>query len=129
MCRLVSQYRQQIYLQVTSNPSICSLIQNICYEFGKCVAERSWNKLQLINHGVPDEVIDNLTNDIAEFFKQPLEAKKAYSRLPNSLEGFGQAFVVSDNQKLDWSDRFFLLVRPVESRDLRFWPTTPASFR
>ncbi|KAF8728086.1 hypothetical protein HU200_018665 [Digitaria exilis] len=89
----------------------------------------NWGFFQLINHGVPDEVIANLMNDIAEFFEQPLEAKKAYSQLPNSLEGYGQSFVVSDNQKLDWCDRFFLLVRPVESRDLRFWPTTPASFR
>ncbi|KAF8697910.1 hypothetical protein HU200_035407 [Digitaria exilis] len=106
------------------------ILKDISYcEFGKCVAERSWNKLQLINHGVPDEVTDNLMNDIAEFFEQPLEAKKAYSQLPNSLEGYGQSFVVSENQKLDWCDRFFLLVRPVESRDLRFWPTTPASFR
>nr|CAB3495275.1 unnamed protein product [Digitaria exilis] len=89
----------------------------------------NWGFFQLINHGVPDEVTDNLMNDIAEFFEQPLEAKKAYSQLPNSLEGYGQSFVVSENQKLDWCDRFFLLVRPVESRDLRFWPTTPASFR
>jgi isopenicillin N synthase-like dioxygenase len=85
--------------------------------------------MQLTNHEVPDEVIENLMNDIAEFFKQPLEAKKAYSQLPNSLKGYGQAFVVSDYQKLDWSDRFFLLVCPVESRDLRFWPKNPASFR
>ncbi|RCV43824.1 hypothetical protein SETIT_9G324600v2 [Setaria italica] len=90
---------------------------------------QNWGFFQLTNHGVPDEVIENLMNDIAEFFKQPLEAKKACSQLPNSLEGYGQAFVVSDNQKLDWSDRFFLHVRPVESRDLRFWPTNPASFR
>ncbi|KAL6906394.1 hypothetical protein ACP4OV_003995 [Aristida adscensionis] len=84
---------------------------------------------QLINHGVPDEVIGNLMHDIAEFFKQPLEAKKAYSQLPNNLEGYGQSFVVSDNQKLDWADRLFLHVRPVEARDSRFWPTQPASFR
>ncbi|RLN42365.1 protein SRG1-like [Panicum miliaceum] len=85
--------------------------------------------IKLTNHGVPDEVSENLMNDIAEFFRQPLEAKKAYSQLPNNIEGYGQAFVVSDNQKLDWCDRFFLHVRPVESRDLRFWPTNPASFR
>ena len=117
-----------IFLHITSDPSICSFIQHIILNFEKCVAERSWNKLQLTNHGVPDEVSENLMNDIAEFFRQPLEAKKAYSRLPNSIEGYGQAFVVSDNQKLDWCDRFFLHVRPVESRE-RFWPTNPASFR
>ncbi|CAL4915533.1 unnamed protein product [Urochloa decumbens] len=90
---------------------------------------QNWGFFQLTNHGVPDEVIENMMNDVAEFFRQPLEAKKAYSQLPNSLEGYGQSFVVSDIQKLDWCDRFFLHVRPVESRDLSFWPTNPASFR
>ncbi|KAL6642696.1 hypothetical protein ACP70R_020877 [Stipagrostis hirtigluma subsp. patula] len=90
---------------------------------------KEWGFFQLINHGVPDEVTRSLMNDMVEFFKQPLEAKKAYSQLPNNLEGYGQSFVVSENQKLDWADRLFLYSRPVEDRDLRFWPTQPASFR
>uniref|UniRef100_A0A0E0F0V7 Fe2OG dioxygenase domain-containing protein n=1 Tax=Oryza meridionalis TaxID=40149 RepID=A0A0E0F0V7_9ORYZ len=88
-----------------------------------------WGFFQLINHGVPDEVIENLKNDLVEFFSQPLDAKKEYSQLPNSLEGYGQAFVVSDNQKLDWADMLYLQICPTESRDLRFWPNHPASFR
>ncbi|EAY79497.1 hypothetical protein OsI_34625 [Oryza sativa Indica Group] len=88
-----------------------------------------WGFFQLINHGVPDEVIANLKNDLVEFFSQPLDAKKEYSQLPNNLEGYGQAFVVSDNQKLDWADMLYLQVCPTDSRDLRFWPNYPASFR
>uniref|UniRef100_A0A0E0BDP2 Fe2OG dioxygenase domain-containing protein n=1 Tax=Oryza glumipatula TaxID=40148 RepID=A0A0E0BDP2_9ORYZ len=88
-----------------------------------------WGFFQLINHGVPDEVTENLKNDLVEFFSQPLDAKKEYSQLPNSLEGYGQAFVVSDNQKLDWADMLYLQICPTESRDLRFWPNYPASFR
>ncbi|KAL6626306.1 hypothetical protein ACP70R_030032 [Stipagrostis hirtigluma subsp. patula] len=83
---------------------------------------------QLINHGVPDEVIQDVKRDIAEFFKLPLEAKKAYAQLPESgLEGYGQAFVFSDTQKLDWSDMIYLMLRPIESRDMRFWPAHPPS--
>lgn len=78
---------------------------------------------------MPDEVIRNLRENIAEFFNLPLETKKAYSQLPNSLEGYGQAFVVSEEQKLDWADMFYLVVRPNEARDLRFWPAHPPSFR
>lgn len=85
--------------------------------------------MQLVNHGVPDEVIDKMRADIIEFFKQPLEQKKAYSQLPNGLEGYGQAFVTSEDQKLDWGDMFFLIVRPVASRDMRFWPNNPPTFR
>lgn len=74
-------------------------------------------------------MIRNMSNDMTEFFKQPLEAKKAYSMLPDSLEGYGQHFVLSDNQKLDWADMFYLMLRPSESRDTRFWPAYPPSFR
>ncbi|RCV44734.1 hypothetical protein SEVIR_9G401600v4 [Setaria viridis] len=88
-----------------------------------------WGFFQLINHGVPDEVIGNLMSDVAGFFKQPLEAKKECSQKADSLEGYGQAFVVSDDQKLDWADMLYLQVQPTESRDMRFWPTRPASFR
>lgn len=48
---------------------------------------------------------------------------------PNSLEGYGQAFVVSEDQKLDWGDMLFLLPLPVSQRNMRFWPNNPASFR
>ncbi|PAN48519.1 hypothetical protein PAHAL_9G387300 [Panicum hallii] len=88
-----------------------------------------WGFFQLINHGISDEVIHNFRNDMAEFFKQPLEAKKMYSQIPGNLEGYGQHFVVSENQKLDWADMFFLILRPTDSRDTRFWPSHPPSFR
>jgi len=98
-----------------------------CSKLGS--ACQQWGFFQLINHGVPDEVICNLREDIAEFFNLPLETKKAYSQLPNGLEGYGQVFVVSEEQKLDWADMFYLVVRPNEARDLRFWPAHPPSFR
>ncbi|KAL6626305.1 hypothetical protein ACP70R_030031 [Stipagrostis hirtigluma subsp. patula] len=84
--------------------------------------------MQLINHGVPDEVIRDVRRDVAEFFKLPLEAKKALAQLPDSIEGYGQSFVFSDAQKLDWADMLYLMVRPAESRDMRFWPSHPPSF-
>ncbi|KAK3164196.1 hypothetical protein QOZ80_1AG0013990 [Eleusine coracana subsp. coracana] len=91
---------------------------------------QKWGFFQLINHGVPDEVIQDAKRAIAEFFTLPLEAKKAYAQLPESgLEGYGQAFVFSETQKLDWSDMLYLMLRPTESRDMRFWPAQPPSFR
>lgn len=76
--------------------------------------------MQLINHGVSEEVIHNFRSDMTEFFKQPLEAKEVYSMIPGSLDGYGQHFVVSENQKLDRADMFHLILRPVDSRDMRF---------
>ncbi|KAF8697909.1 hypothetical protein HU200_035406 [Digitaria exilis] len=74
-------------------------------------------------------IIDLNSNDMTEFFKQPLEAKKVYSMEPGNLEGYGQHFVVSENQKLDWADLFYLILCPKDSRNMRFWPNSPASFR
>nr|CAB3467306.1 unnamed protein product [Digitaria exilis] len=62
-------------------------------------------------------------------FFQPMEAKKVYSMIPGNLQGYGQHFVVSEDQKLDWADLFSLVLRPIDSRDMRFWPSHPPSFR
>lgn len=84
---------------------------------------------QLINHGVPEKVIEKMKKDMEEFFKLPLEEKQACAQLPNNIEGYGQAFVLSEEQKLDWGDMFFLLPLPVSLRNMRFWPAHPTSFR
>jgi len=88
-----------------------------------------WGFFQLINHGVPDQVMENMKADIVEFFKLPLEEKKAFAQLPNSLEGYGQAFVVSDDQELDWADMLYLITRPLQSRNIDLWPAQPLTFR
>ncbi|KAL4324530.1 hypothetical protein GQ457_11G021290 [Hibiscus cannabinus] len=90
---------------------------------------KGWGFFQLINHGVEDEVIEKMKTDIQEFFKLPLHEKMACAQVPNNIEGYGQAFVVSEDQKLDWGDMLFLLPLPVPLRNMRFWPTTPTSFR
>lgn len=93
------------------------------------LACKEWGFFQLINHGISEEFIHQLKTETEEFFKLPLEEKKNYDQLPNSIEGYGQAFVVSEDQKLDWGDMLFLLAQPASQRNLRFWPKNPASFR
>ncbi|WCJ20680.1 2-oxoglutarate (2OG) and Fe(II)-dependent oxygenase superfamily protein [Euphorbia peplus] len=88
-----------------------------------------WGFFQLINHGIEEQVIENMKKDIQEFFKLPLEKKMACAQLPNDIQGYGQAFVVSEHQKLDWADMLFLLPQPLSQRDFRFWPKHPISFR
>ncbi|KAM5573304.1 S-norcoclaurine synthase 1 [Rosa sericea] len=93
------------------------------------LACKEWGFFQLINHGVSEEVIEKMKTDTEEFFGLPLEVKKAYATQLNHIEGYGQAFVVSEEQKLDWGDMLFLLSQPVRQRTLTFWPTLPNSFR
>ncbi|KAF0930266.1 hypothetical protein E2562_031875 [Oryza meyeriana var. granulata] len=88
-----------------------------------------WGFFQVIDHGVPDEVIGSLRNDIIEFLRQLPDAKKAYSQLPNSLEGYGQSFVMSEDQNLDWADMLYIHLHPSESRNMMFLATYPTSYR
>ncbi|CAN1173704.1 2-oxoglutarate-dependent dioxygenase 11 [Linum perenne] len=90
---------------------------------------RDWGFFQVINHGITEEVIQNMKVDLQVFFNQPLQEKMSCAQLPNGLEGYGQAFVVSEEQKLDWGDMLFVHAQPVNGRNLRFWPKVPSSFR
>ena len=70
-----------------------------------------------------------MKTDAMEFLGLPLEEKKVYAQRPHSVEGYGQAFAVSEEQKLDWIDVFYLVARPISQRNMVFWPTNPTSFR
>jgi isopenicillin N synthase-like dioxygenase len=85
--------------------------------------------LQLINHSVPDDVVEGMKANIQQFFQFPAEVKKQFTQERGQLEGYGQLFVVSEDQKLDWADMLYLYTQPPEDRNLRFWPDQPANFK
>ncbi|CAI0396540.1 unnamed protein product [Linum tenue] len=85
---------------------------------------KDWGFFQVINHGVAEEVILKMKADIQEFFSRPLEEKMEYAQLPNGIEGYGQAFVVSEEQKLDWGDMLYINAQPVNRRNMRLWPSS-----
>ncbi|XP_078176655.1 2-oxoglutarate-dependent dioxygenase 11-like [Carex rostrata] len=91
---------------------------------------QQWSFFQLVNHGVPDELIEGLKADTIEFFNKPLEEKMEYKLdSDGTLQGYGQMFVNSDEQKLDWSDMLYVMTRPIALRNMKFWPTSPSTFR
>uniref|UniRef100_A0ACD6A5M5 Uncharacterized protein n=1 Tax=Avena sativa TaxID=4498 RepID=A0ACD6A5M5_AVESA len=72
------------------------------------------------------------------FFHLPTEAKQEYSNVVDAGDGDGRKFqpegygvdrVDTDDQVLDWCDRLYLLVRPEEERQPRFWPAHPPDLR
>eukprot|EP01018_Ginkgo_biloba_P008653 Gb_05887 [translate_table: standard] len=84
---------------------------------------------QLINHGVPYSLMDKMKASTRQFLDLPLEEKRRYGPEPGDVEGYGQAFVVSEEQKLDWGDMMYLLVKPTPTRNMRLWPVKPENFR
>ncbi|CAH8304150.1 unnamed protein product [Eruca vesicaria subsp. sativa] len=59
----------------------------------------------------------------------PMEEKKNLWQQRGEIEGFGQAFVVSEEQKLDWNDMFYLTMQPVRSRKPHLFPKLHLPFR
>lgn len=66
---------------------------------------------------------------IEESFQLPLEERKAYEQLPGSAEGYGQTFVISEEQILDRGDMYFLSNKTVSGRIMKLWPTDPPKFK
>ncbi|KAG8061707.1 hypothetical protein GUJ93_ZPchr0003g18570 [Zizania palustris] len=88
-----------------------------------------WGFFQLVNHGVDEGWMQQTKSDITEFFRLPLQEKMAVAIPPNGMQGFGHHFVFSKEQKLDWVDLLFLSTRPVDERNMDFWPKKPPTFR
>ncbi|KAK8620922.1 hypothetical protein V6N13_067379 [Hibiscus sabdariffa] len=93
------------------------------------LACKEWGFFQIINHGVPEEVLLKMKAAIAEFFELPLEEKNKYVQAGNDFQGYGQGYVASEEQKLDWCDVLFLITLPHEIRNLKYWADTIPSFK
>lgn len=96
----------------------------------------SWGCFQLINHGIPRGLLDEITEISRQFFGLRMEEKKKYAALPGGNNGFDSAFdggssnyqggggVVSD-----WNEGLALTVYPEHGRLPQFWPESPLQLR
>ncbi|KAJ4899516.1 2-oxoglutarate (2OG) and Fe(II)-dependent oxygenase superfamily protein [Raphanus sativus] len=93
------------------------------------LACKEWGFFQLVNHGMDSKFLDKVKSEIQDLFNLPMEEKTKLWQQPGEIEGFGQAFVVSEEQKLDWSDMFYLTTQPVLSRKPHLFHKLPPPFR
>ncbi|KAH9723510.1 protein SRG1 [Citrus sinensis] len=73
--------------------------------------------------------LEKVKKEVKGFFNLSMEEKKKYWQHPGDVEGFGQAFVVSEEQKLDWADMFSMITLPVHMRKPHLFPKLPPSLR
>ena len=116
-----------LWVQILASLSLACVL--VYVEVTTCPNIRFTQFLQLINHAIPTELIEKLKEDISRFFKLPLEEKEKCAQIPNNIEGYGPAFTLWEERKLDWGDMLFIKTLPVEERSMRFWPTNPLTFR
>ncbi|XP_047312930.1 protein SRG1-like [Impatiens glandulifera] len=90
---------------------------------------KEWGFFQLKNHGVSSMLMEKVKAEMETFFNLPMEEKRKYWQQPGGLEGFGQHFVVSEDQKLDWGDMFWIITSPIFLRNPSLFPSLPQSFR
>ncbi|CAL5440369.1 unnamed protein product [Camellia sinensis] len=79
----------------------------------------------VINHGIDLGFLERPEKVSMDFFMMPLEEKQKYPMAPGTIQGYGQAFVFSEDQKLDWCNMFALGVEPHSIRNPKLWPTKP----
>ncbi|MBA0693699.1 hypothetical protein Goari_004053 [Gossypium aridum] len=90
---------------------------------------KEWGFFQLINHEVSTSLVEKVKMEVQEFFKLPMEEKKKLWQKPDEIEGFGQAFVVSEEQKLNWGDMFYMITLPTYLRKPHLFPNLPSTLR
>ncbi|KAI9128571.1 hypothetical protein K1719_000054 [Acacia pycnantha] len=89
---------------------------------------KEWGFFQVKNHGVDQKLLDSIEEISKDFFMLPLEEKKKYPMAPGTVQGYGQAFVFSEDQKLDWCNMFALAIEPHRMRNPNLWPNRPERF-
>ncbi|XP_055803660.1 uncharacterized protein LOC129872804 [Solanum dulcamara] len=93
------------------------------------LACQEWGFFQLVNHGVSSSLMEKVKSETRAFFDLPMEEKKKFEQEEGDLEGYGQAFVVSEEQKLDWADILYMITLPTHLRKPHLFPKLPPSLR
>ncbi|KAG8365584.1 hypothetical protein BUALT_Bualt18G0120600 [Buddleja alternifolia] len=93
------------------------------------LACQEWGFFQIKNHGVSDSLVEKFRSEVVKFFELPMEEKRKLWQHPDNHEGFGQLFVVSEEQKLDWSDMFYITTLPTNLRQIHLFQKLPTNLR
>lgn len=84
---------------------------------------------QVINHGVPEDMMTKMMAVAAEFFQLPVEEKmKLYSTDPAKTVRLSTSFNVSKETVHNWRDYLRLHCYPLDQYAPE-WPSNPPSFR
>lgn len=78
---------------------------------------------QVVNHGVPVELLESLKDAAHNFFGQPPEKKAAYRQgvSPSPLVKYGTSFVPEKEKALEWKDYISMLYTN-DAEALEHWP-------
>ncbi|XP_021290152.1 1-aminocyclopropane-1-carboxylate oxidase homolog 1-like isoform X2 [Herrania umbratica] len=74
---------------------------------------RKWGFFQVVNHGIPESVLEEMKDGIRRFFEQDLEVKKqCYTRDYSKPVVYNSNFDLYTGLAVNWRDSFFSLMAP-----------------
>ena len=106
-----------------SNPDEEKLMNEIV------AASSQWGMYQIVNHGIPSEIIAKFQAVGRAFFELSQEEKELISKVPGSVEGYGTNLQKEVEGKKGWVDHLFHKAWPPSVINYRFWPKNPPSYR
>ncbi|KAI3831883.1 hypothetical protein MKX03_022255 [Papaver bracteatum] len=90
---------------------------------------KEWGFFQVVNHGVDTLLVEKMKSEIQGFFNLSMDEKQKFWKKEGDAEGFGQNFIQSEDQKLDWGDTFGMVTLPIHMRNPRLFPNLPLPLR
>ncbi|CAA7411086.1 unnamed protein product [Spirodela intermedia] len=86
--------------------------------------------MQIVNHGIPQELIKRMQEAGERFFSLPIEEKERYANDQSSgnIQGYGSKLANNASGRRAWQDYFFHLAYPEEKANYSIWPKEPANY-
>lgn len=94
-------------------------------------ASEEWGIFQVVNHGIPPELIRRLKEVGTEFFELPETEKEAVAKPEDSVdvEGYRTKYQKDLEGRNAWIDHLFHRIWPPSRVSYRFWPKLPMDYR
>ncbi|KAJ1399386.1 Oxoglutarate/iron-dependent dioxygenase [Sesbania bispinosa] len=88
-----------------------------------CDAAEKWGFFQIINHGVPLQVLKNVQDATYRFYEQPVEEKVKYTKenSPSKNVRYGSSFSPEAEKALEWKD-YLSLFYVSDAEAVATWP-------
>lgn len=76
-------------------------------------ASAEWGFFQIVNHGIPGSILDNMIMGVRQFHEQDTEVKKQYyTRDLTKKTSYNCNFDLHQTQAADWRDTFYVVMAP-----------------
>lgn len=82
-----------------------------------------------MNHGVNKLLVKEMKEEVVKFFNMSMEEKLKYKLMAGDYQGYGQTILHTQDQKVDWADRFYMITNPVHRRKSNLLPEFPPILR